>query len=370
MADFFSFGTNDLTQMTLAFSRDDAEGGFLTHYLEDGVLAAQPVRDARPARRRPADRARAAGLARGAKPALKLGICGEHGGDPDSIAFCHRDRARLRVVLAVPGADRAAGRRPGRAGWEQTRPARASDAIDVAFTPGDPDDCAVAVVIDVLRATTTITQALDSGLPRGCWPAAISTQARELAAQVQRRRVLAGERQCVKPEGFDLGNSPSEFDGEPLGETLVLTTTNGTRAIVTAAGHAETVVIGSLLNLLSCAAQVARHGARGAAATCSIQCAGVRGDFTMDDAYTAGRYVAGAGGLAARVRADRRRPGRRGAGRRRSSRPARGWPPRRAPATCATPACYDDVRYCAREGVLETVPTVVDVHDGVAMITA
>ena len=60
-ADFFSFGTNDLTQTTLGFSRDDAEGKFLTHYLDDGILEPQPVRDARPERRRGAhaDRRRA-----------------------------------------------------------------------------------------------------------------------------------------------------------------------------------------------------------------------------------------------------------------------------------------------------------------------
>ena len=88
-ADFFSFGTNDLTQTTLAFSRDDAERGFLIHYLEDGVLAAQPVRDARPdGVGRLIEIATAAG--REAKPGLKLGICGEHGGDPESVEFCHR----------------------------------------------------------------------------------------------------------------------------------------------------------------------------------------------------------------------------------------------------------------------------------------
>jgi pyruvate,orthophosphate dikinase len=88
-ADFFSFGTNDLTQMTLAFSRDDAEGSFLTQYLEDGVLERNPFQTL--------DQSGvgklieiAAGLAREAKPGIKLGICGEHGGDPDSIDFCHR----------------------------------------------------------------------------------------------------------------------------------------------------------------------------------------------------------------------------------------------------------------------------------------
>jgi pyruvate, orthophosphate dikinase len=88
-ADFFSFGTNDLTQTTLAFSRDDAEGKFLTHYLEEGVLRQNPFETL--------DEGGVGDLmtiaidrARAVKPDLKLGICGEHGGDPKSVAFCHR----------------------------------------------------------------------------------------------------------------------------------------------------------------------------------------------------------------------------------------------------------------------------------------
>ena len=88
VADFFSFGTNDLTQTTLAFSRDDAEGKFLTRYLEDGVLERNPfevidVEGVGDLMRIAVERGRAT------KPELKLGICGEHGGEPTSIAFCH-----------------------------------------------------------------------------------------------------------------------------------------------------------------------------------------------------------------------------------------------------------------------------------------
>jgi pyruvate,orthophosphate dikinase len=88
LADFFSFGTNDLTQTALGFSRDDAEGKFLTYYLEQGVLERNPfevldVDGVGELMRIAVDRGR------GAKPGIKLGICGEHGGEPRSVAFCH-----------------------------------------------------------------------------------------------------------------------------------------------------------------------------------------------------------------------------------------------------------------------------------------
>ncbi|HET7473972.1 MAG TPA: pyruvate, phosphate dikinase [Candidatus Limnocylindrales bacterium] len=87
-ADFFSFGTNDLTQMTFGYSRDDAEGGFLLKYVEDKILPVNPFQTLDDA---------VAGLmktavdkGRATKPGLELGICGEHGGDPESIAKCER----------------------------------------------------------------------------------------------------------------------------------------------------------------------------------------------------------------------------------------------------------------------------------------
>ena len=88
LADFFSFGTNDLTQTALGFSRDDAEGKFLTFYLEHGVLERNPFETLD--REGVGDLMRI-GVERGrsVKPDLKLGICGEHGGEPRSVAFCH-----------------------------------------------------------------------------------------------------------------------------------------------------------------------------------------------------------------------------------------------------------------------------------------
>ena len=89
VADFCSFGTNDLTQTALGFSRDDAEGKFLTYYLEHGILEHNPfeVLDQDGV----GDLMRIAiERGRGVKPELKMGICGEHGGEPRSVAFCHR----------------------------------------------------------------------------------------------------------------------------------------------------------------------------------------------------------------------------------------------------------------------------------------
>jgi pyruvate, orthophosphate dikinase len=99
VADFFSFGTNDLTQTTLGMSRDDAEGKFLTFYLEDGVLERNPFealdQDG------VGDLMRI-GVERGreTKPEIKLGICGEHGGEPSSVEFC--DRIGLDYVSCSP----------------------------------------------------------------------------------------------------------------------------------------------------------------------------------------------------------------------------------------------------------------------------
>jgi pyruvate,orthophosphate dikinase len=87
-ADFFSFGTNDLTQMTFGYSRDDAEGGFLLAYVERGILPNNPFQTLDVEGVGQLMRV-AVSAGRAAKANLKIGICGEHGGDPASIAFCH-----------------------------------------------------------------------------------------------------------------------------------------------------------------------------------------------------------------------------------------------------------------------------------------
>jgi pyruvate,orthophosphate dikinase len=98
-SEFFSFGTNDLTQTTFGISRDDAEGKFLLEYVENGILPENPFQVL--------DEAGVGFLVRmavekgkSARPDIEVGICGEHGGDPKSIDFCHR--AGLNYVSCSP----------------------------------------------------------------------------------------------------------------------------------------------------------------------------------------------------------------------------------------------------------------------------
>ena len=122
-ADFFSFGTNDLTQMTLGFSRDDIEGRIMTSYVEQGLLKTNPFETLDTLGVGELVRL-AAERGRTAKPDLKLGVCGEHGGDPESIYFlyevgldyvsCSPFRvpiARLAAAQAVLGAGKVSDTR-------------------------------------------------------------------------------------------------------------------------------------------------------------------------------------------------------------------------------------------------------------------
>jgi pyruvate,orthophosphate dikinase len=113
-AEFFSFGTNDLTQMTWGFSRDDVEAAFFSHYLEKGIFGVSPFESL--------DREGVGRLVqiaveegRKARPGLKVGVCGEHGGDPDSVHFFHEvgldyvSCSPFRVPVARLEAGRASG---------------------------------------------------------------------------------------------------------------------------------------------------------------------------------------------------------------------------------------------------------------------
>ena len=155
--------------------------------------------------------------------------------------------------------------------------------IHVAFTPAELVEAPTAVIVDVLRATSTIVQALESGY-RQVFCCEEVEEAREHRAG-RGEGVLGGERDAVAIPGFDLGNSPSEYV-EPRGEAVILTTTNGTRAIVAAVGRCGRILIGSMLNL-----EAVTAATRQAGEDVTVVCAGVKGAFVLDDAYCAGRIA-------------------------------------------------------------------------------
>jgi 2-phosphosulfolactate phosphatase len=157
--------------------------------------------------------------------------------------------------------------------------------LHVAFTPDEAAESPIAVVVDVMRATSTIVQALASGYRRVLCSGEIE-DAVALRDSLGEPTVLGGERKAVRIEGFDAGASPREFL-EPEAETLILSTTNGTRAILTAASRCGEILVGSLLNLEAVAGAV-----RERAEDATLVCAGFEGRFAIDDAYCAGRIVA------------------------------------------------------------------------------
>jgi 2-phosphosulfolactate phosphatase len=223
--------------------------------------------------------------------------------------------------------------------------------VHVAFTPDEAAEAPTGVVIDVIRATSTICQALDAGYER-VWCAAEVEDARALREDGV---TLGGERLGVLIDGFDLGNSPSEYL-EPRTPTLAMSTTNGTRAIVTAAERCERVYIASLLNLAAVADVVRSHGD-----DVAVFCAGVKGAFALDDAYVAGRVAESLGfersdAAEAALRLARSYPGAEEAFR--TSRSGRDLIEH-------GPQLEADIARCARESVLDVVPRLVGMH-GVA----
>ena len=166
------------------------------------------------------------------------------------------------------------------------------------FTLQEVDGAAVqehtAVVIDVLRASSTIVAALAAGA-QAIYPVDSTEEAMKLVTSLGRAdTMLAGERKGLKIEGFDLGNSPREFTPEAVGgKKIVMTTTNGTRALVAASG-AERVLVASMLNLSAVARTIAD------APRVAVICAGRDGRFAIEDALCAGMLLARlAGGAAA-----------------------------------------------------------------------
>jgi 2-phosphosulfolactate phosphatase len=225
--------------------------------------------------------------------------------------------------------------------------------VHVAFTPDEAAAAPTGVVIDVIRATSTICQALASGYERVLCAAEVE-QARALRVS-DGRVTLGGERLGVRIDGFDLGNSPREYL-EPRSPFLAMTTTNGTRAIVTAAARCDRVLIASLLNLDALVAAAA-----GAGEDVAIFCAGVKGAFALDDAYVAGRIAERLDGersdaAEAAVRLARSYASAEEAFR--ASRSGRNL-------IAHGPELEADIPYCAQESVLSVVPQLLGMH-GVA----
>ena len=165
--------------------------------------------------------------------------------------------------------------------------------LDVLFgvqqlTPQDVQGRVVAV-IDVLRASTTIAVALSNGA-RAIIPMESPDDAVTRLKQFERIAVrLAGERRMLKMDGFDLGNSPAEHSREAVeGKTVLLSTTNGTKALLAVQG-ARDVVVASYVNL-SAVSTMLRTALRGGA-DITLVCAGQDRQFALEDAACAGRYV-------------------------------------------------------------------------------
>ncbi len=213
--------------------------------------------------------------------------------------------------------------------------------VHVAFTPAELAAAPTGIVVDVLRATSTIAQALDAGYERVFCCAEID-EARALRDELG-DALVGGERDAVVIEGFDVGASPRDFT-EARATNLVLSTTNGTRSVVTAAAHCDEVLLGSLLNLAAVALAARERGE-----DVAVICAGYKGAFAFDDAYCAGRIVQLLEGerTDAAVAAERLAAGFTDAYEGLTAR------------TYGPPGLDDDIRFCARESVLEAVPRLV-----------
>lgn len=221
--------------------------------------------------------------------------------------------------------------------------------IDVALTPSALRVTSTAVVIDALRATSTIAQALAGGYRRVLC-CADRARAAELRAP---GRVLAGELAGVRPAGFDLGNSPREMT-IPRGDELILATTNGTRAIVEAAAMADEVVLAALVNLAAVTATLP--------AELLIVCAGADGQPSIEDTYVAGsiaRRLLGRRTDAALLAETAVAA---------SASALHAFAAGRAARRLERAGLGMDVPWCARSSVLDVVPRVVAVEDGVAVV--
>lgn len=228
--------------------------------------------------------------------------------------------------------------------------------IDVAFTREQLRPADIAVVVDVLRATSTATQALAAGYRRVTCAETI-----ELACGLRAPgRVLAGERYCVRPPGFDQGNSPAETI-QRRGDELVLATTNGAPTIVTASKHAPQVLVACLLNLAAVQRTVIALAGE-PEGDIQIGCSGTAGAVALEDVYVAGRLSAALQGErtdAALI----------------AEAVARAFDSPLAALTASANAAMlrhaglaGDIAYCALESELDLVPAVVATNEGMAAL--
>jgi len=229
--------------------------------------------------------------------------------------------------------------------------------VHVAFTPDDSSPAPTGIVIDVIRATSTISTALASGYERVYCSAEVE-DARRLRDELE-GVTLGGERLGLRIDGFDLGNSPQEYL-EPRSPLLSISTTNGTRAIVAAAARCDHVYLGSLLNLAAVTTAAAAHRD-----DVVVVCAGVKGQPCIDDAYVAGRIVEGlacdmtdAAEMA--VRLVRSFPAAEDAFRR--SRSGQNL-------INHGPELESDIPWCARADVLDVAPRFVAMHGDAAVVS-
>jgi 2-phosphosulfolactate phosphatase len=221
----------------------------------------------------------------------------------------------------------------------------------VAFTPAEAVDAPLGIVVDVLRATSTITQALASGYERVY--CALEVEEARALRETLGEGLLGGERNAVKIEGFDVGASPRELLGEPREKTVIFSTTNGTRAILETASRCEEVLLGSLLNLDAVATAARERGE-----DVALICAGFQGRFALDDAYCAGRIVQLLGGEPS----DSSKA---------ADAIARAWPDAHEGLLARTygpPGLEEDIAFCAQVSVLDVVPRLNRMVDGAAEI--
>jgi len=162
--------------------------------------------------------------------------------------------------------------------------------LETLFIPEEIKNTELAgklvVIIDVLRASSTIVTALANGC-RGFIPILSPDKAKKKAQEFQNERVLlGGEREGIKIEGFDLGNSPREYKRElAKGKTIIFSTTNGVKTLEMVKG-AHRIIIGSFLNLQAVCDYCTNYKG-----DISIICAGRKGKFSLEDTACAGMMI-------------------------------------------------------------------------------